>query len=137
MAEAYFPVGPGLGPEENFLSLDDILMSQEKLPGRAESNLPRLAFALGQGTGAGSGDSIPQVTGGGNYNSLQASRGAVQGGQRCSGAGHAGSARRGQGLRGAERCCIHQRCCEGLRVSRAVCLWLWGRRKDSESCSNN
>ncbi|XP_042733171.1 DNA replication complex GINS protein PSF3 isoform X2 [Lagopus leucura] len=60
MAEAYFPVGPGLGPEENFLSLDDILMSQEKLPGRAESNLPRLAFALGQGTGAGSGDSIPE-----------------------------------------------------------------------------
>uniref|UniRef100_A0A8C2TMW7 Uncharacterized protein n=1 Tax=Coturnix japonica TaxID=93934 RepID=A0A8C2TMW7_COTJA len=52
MAGAYFPVGPGLGPEENFLSLDDILMSQEKLPSRAESNLPRMAFALGQGTGA-------------------------------------------------------------------------------------
>ncbi|KAK2545798.1 Gins3 [Columba livia] len=56
MSEAYFPVGPGLGLEENFLSLDDILMSQEKLPGRAESSLPRLAFALGQG--AGTGDSI-------------------------------------------------------------------------------
>uniref|UniRef100_A0A8B9I4E6 Uncharacterized protein n=1 Tax=Anser brachyrhynchus TaxID=132585 RepID=A0A8B9I4E6_9AVES len=50
MAEAYFPVGPGLGSEENFLSLDDILMSQEKLPGRAESSLPRLAFALEQST---------------------------------------------------------------------------------------
>ncbi|XP_067158826.1 DNA replication complex GINS protein PSF3 isoform X2 [Apteryx mantelli] len=60
MSEAYFPVGPGLGPEENFLSLDDILMSQEKLPGRAESALPRLAFALGQGAGADSGDSIPE-----------------------------------------------------------------------------
>ncbi|XP_054696836.1 DNA replication complex GINS protein PSF3 isoform X3 [Grus americana] len=58
MSEAYFPVGPGLGLEENFLSLDDILMSQEKLPGRAESTLPRLAFALGQG--AGTGDSIPE-----------------------------------------------------------------------------
>ncbi|XP_029880735.1 DNA replication complex GINS protein PSF3 isoform X2 [Aquila chrysaetos chrysaetos] len=58
MSEAYFPVGPGLGPEENFLSLDDILMSQEKLPGRAESSLPRLAFALGPG--AGTGDSIPE-----------------------------------------------------------------------------
>ncbi|XP_005152330.1 DNA replication complex GINS protein PSF3 [Melopsittacus undulatus] len=53
MSEAYFPVGPGLGLEENFLSLDDILMSQEKLPGRAETSLPRLGFALGQGTGTG------------------------------------------------------------------------------------
>ncbi|XP_062355947.1 DNA replication complex GINS protein PSF3 isoform X1 [Cinclus cinclus] len=58
MAEAYFPVGPGLGMEENFLSLDDILMSQEKLPGRAESVLPRLAVLLGQG--AGSAESIPE-----------------------------------------------------------------------------
>ncbi|XP_074008176.1 DNA replication complex GINS protein PSF3 isoform X2 [Numenius arquata] len=58
MSEAYFPVDPGLGLEENFLSLDDILMSQEKLPGRAESALPRLAFALGQG--AGTRDSIPE-----------------------------------------------------------------------------
>ncbi|XP_014744563.1 PREDICTED: DNA replication complex GINS protein PSF3 isoform X2 [Sturnus vulgaris] len=59
MAEAYFPVGPGLGMEENFLSLDDILMSQEKLPGRAESALPRLAVLLGQG--AGSAESIPET----------------------------------------------------------------------------
>ncbi|NXO24935.1 PSF3 protein, partial [Cisticola juncidis] len=58
MAEAYFPVGPGLGTEENFLSLDDILMSQEKLPGRAESALPRLAVLLGQS--AGSAESIPE-----------------------------------------------------------------------------
>ncbi|NWI40086.1 PSF3 protein, partial [Picathartes gymnocephalus] len=58
MSEAYFPVGPGLGMEENFLSLDDILMSQEKLPGRAESALPRLAVLLGQG--GGSAESIPE-----------------------------------------------------------------------------
>ncbi|KAL2300180.1 hypothetical protein Nmel_012144 [Mimus melanotis] len=58
MAEAYFPVGPGLGMEENFLSLDDILMSQEKLPGRAESALPRLAVLMGQG--ASSAESIPE-----------------------------------------------------------------------------
>ncbi|NWI85338.1 PSF3 protein, partial [Pitta sordida] len=57
MSQAYFPVGPGLGMEENFLSLDDILMSQEKLPGRAESALPRLA--LGQG-GTGSAESVPE-----------------------------------------------------------------------------
>ncbi|NXP24636.1 PSF3 protein, partial [Scytalopus superciliaris] len=56
MSEAYFPVGPGLGLEENFLSLDDILMSQEKLPGRAESSLPRLALALG----TGSAESVPE-----------------------------------------------------------------------------
>ncbi|NXQ19833.1 PSF3 protein, partial [Peucedramus taeniatus] len=58
MAEAYFPVGPGLGMEENFLSLDDILMSQEKLPGRADSALPRLAVLMGQG--AGSAESVPE-----------------------------------------------------------------------------
>ncbi|XP_061324882.1 DNA replication complex GINS protein PSF3 [Pezoporus flaviventris] len=55
MSEAYFPVGPGLGLEESFLSLDDILMSQEKLPGRAEISLPRLCFALGHG-----GDAITE-----------------------------------------------------------------------------
>uniref|UniRef100_A0A8C4UU88 Uncharacterized protein n=1 Tax=Falco tinnunculus TaxID=100819 RepID=A0A8C4UU88_FALTI len=58
MADAYLPVGPGLGLEENFLSLDDILMSQEKLPGRAESALPRLAFALGQGAGTAKEESF-------------------------------------------------------------------------------
>lgn len=62
MSEAYFPVGPGLGPEENFLSLDDILMSQEKLPSRAEAALPRLAAVLGKGAGAGQGDCLPEVT---------------------------------------------------------------------------
>ncbi|XP_067408717.1 DNA replication complex GINS protein PSF3 isoform X2 [Emydura macquarii macquarii] len=61
MSEAYFPVGPGLGPEENFLSLGDILMSQEKLPGRAEATLPRLAAVLGKGAGAGQSDSIPET----------------------------------------------------------------------------
>ncbi|XP_068059168.1 DNA replication complex GINS protein PSF3 [Anomalospiza imberbis] len=58
MSEAYFRVGPGLGMEENFLSLDDILMSQEKLPGRAASALPRLAVLMGQS--AGSGESVPE-----------------------------------------------------------------------------
>uniref|UniRef100_A0A452GUS3 Uncharacterized protein n=1 Tax=Gopherus agassizii TaxID=38772 RepID=A0A452GUS3_9SAUR len=62
MAEAYFPVGPGLGPEENFLSLEDILMSQEKLPGRVEAALPRLAAVLGKGAAAGQSDGIPEVT---------------------------------------------------------------------------
>lgn len=87
MSEAYFPVGPGLGPEENFLSLDDILMSQEKLPGRAESSLPRLAFALGQGAAGGSGDSIPEVSRGGDYNSRQPPRGVAHGGRLARGRG--------------------------------------------------
>ncbi|XP_008832448.1 DNA replication complex GINS protein PSF3 [Nannospalax galili] len=43
MSEAYFPVESGaLGAQENFLSLDDILMSQEKLRVRTETPLPRL-----------------------------------------------------------------------------------------------
>ncbi|XP_066413675.1 DNA replication complex GINS protein PSF3 isoform X2 [Molothrus aeneus] len=58
MSEAYFPVGPGLGMEENFLSLDDILMSQEKLPGRAESALPRLAVLMGQGASSAESDNF-------------------------------------------------------------------------------
>uniref|UniRef100_A0A8D0L4Q3 DNA replication complex GINS protein PSF3 n=1 Tax=Sphenodon punctatus TaxID=8508 RepID=A0A8D0L4Q3_SPHPU len=62
MSEAYFPVGPGLGLEENFLSLGDILMSQEKLPCRAETALPRLAAVLGKGAAAGQGDCIPEGT---------------------------------------------------------------------------
>ncbi|KAG6927028.1 GINS complex subunit 3, partial [Chelydra serpentina] len=60
MSEAYFPVGPGLGPEENFLSLEDILMSQEKLPGRVEAAVPRLAAVLGKGAGAGQSDGVPE-----------------------------------------------------------------------------
>lgn len=44
MWEPYCPVEPGLGREENFLSLEDLLMSQEKLPCRAESAFPRLGF---------------------------------------------------------------------------------------------
>ncbi|XP_074083492.1 DNA replication complex GINS protein PSF3-like isoform X2 [Macrotis lagotis] len=51
MSEAYFPVESGaLGPEENFLSLHDILMSHEKLPAGTERLLPRLgALFLGSG----------------------------------------------------------------------------------------
>lgn len=63
MSEAYFPVESGaLGPEENFLSLDDILMSQEKLPVRVEKPMPRLgAFFLERGAGADSDQALPQV----------------------------------------------------------------------------
>nr|XP_033798776.1 DNA replication complex GINS protein PSF3 [Geotrypetes seraphini] len=44
MSEGYCPVPPGLGREENLLSLEDVLMSQEKLPCRTESSLLRLGF---------------------------------------------------------------------------------------------
>lgn len=64
MSEAYFPVESGaLGPEENYLSLDDILMSQEKLPVRVEKPMPRLgAFFLERGAGADSDQALPQVS---------------------------------------------------------------------------
>ncbi|XP_021497222.1 DNA replication complex GINS protein PSF3 isoform X2 [Meriones unguiculatus] len=64
MSEAYFPVESGaLGPEENFLSLDDLLMSQEKLPVRVETALPRLgAFFLERGAGAEPDHALPQGT---------------------------------------------------------------------------
>lgn len=63
MSEAYFPVESGaLGPEENFLSLDDILMSQEKLPVRVETPMPRLgAFFLERGAGSEPDHPLPQV----------------------------------------------------------------------------
>lgn len=63
MSEAYLPVESGaLGPEENFLSLDDILMSQEKLPVRVETSMPRLgAFFLERGADAESDHALPQV----------------------------------------------------------------------------
>ncbi|XP_028626276.1 DNA replication complex GINS protein PSF3 isoform X2 [Grammomys surdaster] len=63
MSEAYFPVESGaLGPEENFLSLDDILMSQEKLPVRVETSMPRLgAFFLERGAGAEPDHPLPQT----------------------------------------------------------------------------
>ncbi|KAE8609224.1 hypothetical protein XENTR_v10011749 [Xenopus tropicalis] len=56
MWEPYMPVEPGLGREENFLSIEDLLMSQEKLPCRVESGFPRLGF-LEKG---GDSDSIPE-----------------------------------------------------------------------------
>ncbi|KAM5263703.1 DNA replication complex GINS protein PSF3 isoform 1-T1 [Ctenodactylus gundi] len=64
MSEAYFRVEPGaLGREENFLSLDDILMSHEKLPARAATLLPRLgAFFPDRGAGAEADDALPQVS---------------------------------------------------------------------------
>ncbi|KAM5263705.1 DNA replication complex GINS protein PSF3 isoform 3-T3 [Ctenodactylus gundi] len=63
MSEAYFRVEPGaLGREENFLSLDDILMSHEKLPARAATLLPRLgAFFPDRGAGAEADDALPQT----------------------------------------------------------------------------
>lgn len=41
---SYLPVQPGVGMEENFLSLDDILLSHERLPIRTEITFPRLGF---------------------------------------------------------------------------------------------
>ncbi|KAM6177075.1 DNA replication complex GINS protein PSF3 isoform 2-T2 [Erethizon dorsatum] len=63
MSEAYFRVESGaLGPEENFLSLDDILMSHEKLPVRTETPMPRLGtFFPEWGAGAGSDHALPQT----------------------------------------------------------------------------
>ena len=42
--QSYLPVQPGVGTEENFLSLDDILLSHERLPIRTECSFPRLGF---------------------------------------------------------------------------------------------
>ncbi|CAI9616569.1 unnamed protein product [Staurois parvus] len=58
MWESYRAVEAGLGREENFLSLEDVLMSQEKLPCRLESGLARLGF-LDKG---GDTEHIPEVT---------------------------------------------------------------------------
>lgn len=43
-SQSYLPVQPGVGMEENFLSLDDILLSHERLPIRTECTFPRLGF---------------------------------------------------------------------------------------------
>ncbi|XP_076988704.1 DNA replication complex GINS protein PSF3 isoform X3 [Tamandua tetradactyla] len=62
MSEAYFPVESGaLGPEENFLSLDDILTSHEKLPVRTETALPRLGAFLERSGGPETHNAIPQT----------------------------------------------------------------------------
>ncbi len=42
--QSYLPVQPGVGMEENFLSLDDILLSNERLPIQTECAFPRLGF---------------------------------------------------------------------------------------------
>uniref|UniRef100_A0A8D3B4Y1 DNA replication complex GINS protein PSF3 n=1 Tax=Scophthalmus maximus TaxID=52904 RepID=A0A8D3B4Y1_SCOMX len=42
--QSYFPVQAGVGMEENFLSLDDILLSHERLPVRTECTFPRLGY---------------------------------------------------------------------------------------------
>ncbi|KAM3870707.1 DNA replication complex GINS protein PSF3 [Diretmus argenteus] len=42
--QSYLPVPPGVGMEENFFSLDDILLSHERLPSRTECAFPRLGF---------------------------------------------------------------------------------------------
>ncbi|CAI5781986.1 DNA replication complex GINS protein PSF3 [Podarcis raffonei] len=57
MGEAYTPVEAALGTEESFLSLADILMSQERLPCRAEIKLPRLATVLGKAASAAAASS--------------------------------------------------------------------------------
>lgn len=43
-SQSYLPVPPGVGMEENYWSLDDILLSAERLPTRTESAFPRLGF---------------------------------------------------------------------------------------------
>ncbi|XP_030222721.1 DNA replication complex GINS protein PSF3 [Gadus morhua] len=43
-SQSYLPVPPGVGMEENFLSLDDILLSHERLPSRTECLFPRLGY---------------------------------------------------------------------------------------------
>ncbi|XP_038610014.1 DNA replication complex GINS protein PSF3 [Tachyglossus aculeatus] len=59
---AYLPVGSGaLGPQQNFLSLQDILLSQEKLPARTEAPLPRLGAFFQERSGAAEADGgIPE-----------------------------------------------------------------------------
>uniref|UniRef100_A0AAY4C2W8 DNA replication complex GINS protein PSF3 n=1 Tax=Denticeps clupeoides TaxID=299321 RepID=A0AAY4C2W8_9TELE len=42
--QSYMPVPPGVGLEENFFSLDDILLSHQRLPCRTENAFPRLGF---------------------------------------------------------------------------------------------
>lgn len=42
--QSYFPVPAGVCMQENFLSLDDILLSQERLPVHTECTFPRLGF---------------------------------------------------------------------------------------------
>ncbi|KAF6077583.1 GINS complex subunit 3 [Phyllostomus discolor] len=63
MSEAYFRVESGaLRSEENFLSLDDILMSHEKIPVRTEIPIPRLgAFFPERSGGADTDNTIPQT----------------------------------------------------------------------------
>uniref|UniRef100_A0A8D0B946 Uncharacterized protein n=1 Tax=Salvator merianae TaxID=96440 RepID=A0A8D0B946_SALMN len=63
MAESYSPVEAGLGAEQHFLSLADILMSQERLPCRAEIALPRLASVLSKATAASTAphNTLPEV----------------------------------------------------------------------------
>lgn len=42
--QSYMPVPPGVGMEENFFSLDDILLSHERLPCTTETAFPKLGF---------------------------------------------------------------------------------------------
>nr|XP_057943781.1 DNA replication complex GINS protein PSF3 [Doryrhamphus excisus] len=43
-AQSYLPVQPGVCMKEHFFSLDDILLSHERLPIRTEVTFPRLGF---------------------------------------------------------------------------------------------
>ncbi|XP_062856417.1 DNA replication complex GINS protein PSF3 [Trichomycterus rosablanca] len=42
--QSYMPVCPGVGMEENYFSLDDILLSQERLPCCTQTHFPKLGF---------------------------------------------------------------------------------------------
>ncbi|XP_077145086.1 DNA replication complex GINS protein PSF3 isoform X2 [Ranitomeya variabilis] len=57
MWESYRPVAGSVGREQSFLSLGDLLMSQDALPCRVESGFPRLGF-LEKG---GDSDHIPET----------------------------------------------------------------------------
>ncbi|XP_070809145.1 DNA replication complex GINS protein PSF3 isoform X2 [Pituophis catenifer annectens] len=62
MAHPYAPVEAALGPDESFLSLADILMSQERLPCRAEVAWPRLAAFLARADAAAAPDkALPET----------------------------------------------------------------------------
>lgn len=56
--QSYMPVPAGVGMEENFFSLDDILLSHERLPCRTDIAFPKLGFL----EKSGETHDIPEVT---------------------------------------------------------------------------
>lgn len=60
-SQSFQPIRPGVGMEENFLSIDDILLSHERLPIRTECVFPRLGFL----EKSNDSQDIPEVSNGG------------------------------------------------------------------------